>query len=167
MTRSARAVQAIGSNPKKDRPKLPSAADRVRGPTAGSLASVRPDGSVLVRWSGQNEPVAAAIAAHLPRQALLDAILARADVLLDFLDGDIGRPVILGLLRHRIDITDERRASFDLDDFTLHAPKNLVLECGESSISLTHTGRITIRGTEIVSESTGAVKLKGAHVELN
>jgi len=109
----------------------------------------------------------AAIAAHVPRKTMLEAIVARAAVLLDFLDGRADRPVILALLRDRIDPESDERTSFDLEDVTLKAPKNLVLECGESSITLSHTGRVTIRGTEVISESTGAVKLKGAYVELN
>lgn len=173
MARSARSLRLVSTSTKSVEaadsasPRALPAPSPTRHPTAGTLASVRADGRVLVRWSGQEEPVEAAIAAHVPRKTMLEAIVARAAVLLDFLDGRADRPVILALLRDRIDPEGDERTSFDLEDVTLKAPKNLVLECGESSITLNHTGRVTIRGTEVVSESTGAVKLKGAYVELN
>lgn len=167
MSRPARAIQLAEMAAPSQQSANSTGSDKIHTPKVGTLRSVHADGRVFVQWAGQREPVAALIAVDVSKEVLLGAILERMNVLLDFVDGDAEKPVILGLIRSRIDMLDNRRTSFDLEDVTLRAPKNLILQCGESSITLNHTGRLTIRGTEVVSESTGAVKLKGAYVELN
>jgi len=42
-----------------------------------------------------------------------------------------------------------------------------VLRCGKASVVLRKDGRVTVKGTHIVSASTGPHKIKGASVELN
>src|SRR6185369_4810005 len=114
------------------------------------------EGRVLARFGDAAEAIPVSLAIHVPRRVLLDAIAAGAAVLVDFIDGDAAQPVVTGLLRDRIDASADDHTALDLEDVTLHAPRSLSLTCGESSITLTHTGRVTIRGTEVVSESTGA-----------
>jgi hypothetical protein len=138
-----------------------------RTPTRGILVGLTVEGRLLARWTGNEEPGVVSFAVHLARRVLLEAVARQAAVLIDFVDGDPDQPVLVGLLRDRLDDVDDGLGTLELEDVTLRAPSSLSLECGQSSITLTHSGRVTIRGTEVVSESTGAVKLKGAYVELN
>lgn len=43
----------------------------------------------------------------------------------------------------------------------------LTLRCGAASITLTRSGKILLRGTHIVSRSSGENKIKGASIQLN
>ena len=49
----------------------------------------------------------------------------------------------------------------------LAAEKEIVLRCGEASITLTRAGKVLIRGTYVVSRSTGANCVRGATIQLN
>jgi hypothetical protein len=42
-----------------------------------------------------------------------------------------------------------------------------VLRCGEASITLTKAGKILIRGTYVLSRSSGVNMVKGATIHLN
>jgi hypothetical protein len=141
-------------------------ATRARAPVRGTLEDITPEGFVLVSWGGATK-VRAAIAADASHQALLRAIEARAPVLLEFLDGDPAQPVIIGLLRDRldVDVADPRVVTEHLIE--LSASHELSLRCGESAVELHQDGRVVIRGTDIQSVSTGTNAIKGAYVELN
>jgi hypothetical protein len=45
--------------------------------------------------------------------------------------------------------------------------REVVLRCGPASIRLTPDGRVTIRGTRILSRADGPNRVQGASVELN
>jgi len=47
------------------------------------------------------------------------------------------------------------------------AKKEIVLRCGKASITLTKAGKVMIKGTYVVSRSSGANKIKGASIALN
>ncbi|SAL29050.1 hypothetical protein AWB67_01230 [Caballeronia terrestris] len=47
------------------------------------------------------------------------------------------------------------------------ASDEVVLSCGKASITLTKAGRIVIQGAYVLSRSTGAIKIKGALVDIN
>ena len=49
----------------------------------------------------------------------------------------------------------------------LTAGREIVLRCGEASITLTRAGKVLIRGTYILTRSSGANRIKGAAVEIN
>jgi hypothetical protein len=49
----------------------------------------------------------------------------------------------------------------------LTAEREMVLRCGEASITLTRAGKVIIKGAYIVSRSTGYNKIKGAAVDIN
>lgn len=138
-----------------------------RGPVRGRLAGCTPEGYVLVRWGSRDVPPCRAwLASHVNHRALLDAIKRSAEALIDFIDGDPKQPVILALLCDRLG----KHAGLSAPEephLTLRAGENLSLECGQSSITLTREGRVSIRGTLVHSESSGPVKIKGAYVEVN
>lgn len=49
----------------------------------------------------------------------------------------------------------------------IRARDTLTLRCGKASITLTADGRVTIRGTDILTRAEGANRVQGASVQLN
>ncbi len=47
------------------------------------------------------------------------------------------------------------------------AEREIVLRCGEASLTLTRAGKVLIKGKYIVSRSSGYNKIKGAAVDIN
>ena len=63
--------------------------------------------------------------------------------------------------------SQQLQAKIDGDHVTLTAEKEIVLQCGKSSITLTKAGKIIIRGEYLLSRSTGVNKIKGGSVQIN
>jgi hypothetical protein len=137
-----------------------------RGPVRGTLDGITAEGFILVRWR-EGEARAAMLALAASHRALLDAVEQHAPVLLDFLDGDPEQPVILGLLRDRLDVDARDPAVVTEARIELSASRQLLLRCGESAVELHDDGRVVIRGTDVQSISSGSNKLTGASVDIN
>jgi len=89
------------------------------------------------------------------------------EVALMFEDGDPSRPIILGLMEAS-DI-DRQPVAVTRDDERLvfRADREIVLQCGKASITLTRAGKVVIRGTYLLSRSSGVNLVKGGIVHLN
>jgi hypothetical protein len=85
-----------------------------------------------------------------------------ARVVLAFIDGDEDQPVILGL----IDAPPAAPAR-EPEVLRIASGRELVIECGKAKIALRADGRVEIRGTHLVSRSSGPNKVKGATVHIN
>lgn len=72
------------------------------------------------------------------------------------------QPLILGLIQPPLPEVEA-----DGEKLVLTARRELTLRCGKASIHLTADGRVTIRGTEVLSRSDGPNRLQGASVQLN
>ena len=55
----------------------------------------------------------------------------------------------------------------ELVDDQVVADEEIVLSCGESSITLTRAGKILIRGKYVLSRSSGVNRIKGGSIQLN
>jgi hypothetical protein len=94
-------------------------------------------------------------------------------VVLLFEEGDPRRPIVVGVVRETraVTIAGERgeSVSAQIDDvrLVLSAEREIVLRCGDASITLTCAGKVLIKGTHIVSRSSGCNKIKGAAVDIN
>jgi hypothetical protein len=99
-------------------------------------------------------------------------------VVVVFEEGDPAFPIIVGWVYDRI--VDESRqvshvtvnnsvpeALIDGDRIVLRSEREIVLECGRSSIVLTKDGKVVIKGTHLVSRSAGPNKIKGSTVNIN
>lgn len=53
------------------------------------------------------------------------------------------------------------------DELVLTARNRIVLQCGQSSITLHANGKVVIRGEYILSAAEGTNRLAGGHIELN
>ena len=96
-----------------------------------------------------------------------------ADVVVLFEQGDVRRPIIVGVLqdpRERPPASSpEGLVSAQVDDqrVELTAEREIVLKCGAASITLTRAGKVIIKGAYILSRSSGYNKIKGAAVDIN
>lgn len=71
-------------------------------------------------------------------------------------------PLILGLIQPLLPEVEK-----DGETLILEARQEMILRCGAASISMTADGRVTIRGTQLLSRSEGANRVQGATVQLN
>ena len=103
---------------------------------------------------------------------------AGKEVLISFDHGMLSFPVITGkvqTLSHEpndIEVSMSSATDFGLsldkkDKLVFKAEKEIVLECGKSSITLTKAGKVLIKGAYVLSRSTGANRIKGGSVQLN
>lgn len=72
------------------------------------------------------------------------------------------QPLILGLLQ-----PPAAEVEADGETLVLEARREVTLRCGKASIHLTADGRVTIRGTQVLSRSDGPNRVQGASVQLN
>jgi hypothetical protein len=89
-------------------------------------------------------------------------------------ENDFRRPIIIGVLQERQAApvhADSQRHSLpvQVDDqrHVLSAEREIVLRCGDASITLTRAGKILIRGAYVSSSSSGVNRIKGGSVQIN
>lgn len=97
-----------------------------------------------------------------------------ASVVVVFDGGDVRRPLILGVLQDTIarssrapDAVHGTAVIADDERQEITAEREIVLRCGDASITLTRAGKVIIKGNYILSRSTGYNKIKGAAIDLN
>ena len=93
-------------------------------------------------------------------------------VALVFEHGDARRPIILGVLQDQRAATGDAPSpsvsiQADEERFVVSAEREIVLRCGDASITLTRAGKVLIKGTYVLSRSSGYNKIKGAAVDIN
>lgn len=94
------------------------------------------------------------------------------EVALLFEREDPARPVVFGVLRGRAGWPLPDRpavvdVSADGERLVVSAKRQLVLQCGKASITLTHAGKVLIRGEYVESRASGTNRLKGGSVQIN
>jgi hypothetical protein len=103
---------------------------------------------------------------------------ANSQVVITFEQGDPELPIITGVMRSPIDeIVDETQldpgrmatldVKFDKRHLILDATEEIILRCGKGSITIHRDGKIIIKGTQLVSKSSGSNKIKGSAVQIN
>lgn len=102
--------------------------------------------------------------------------LQGSDVLVLFEGGDSGRPIAVAVLHVagagkadpdvEIDHTT-LRTIVDDEQVVLNARRKIELRCGKGSITITPDGKIVLRGTHLLSRSSGPLRIKGGHVDIN
>ena len=137
----------------------------------GVLAGIDNNGVALVVFPGSHSEIG------LPARAtvLLSGGDVGREVALLFEAGDANRPLIIGRIQGRAPVvkTTEQTDTTSLDvkvdgeSVTLSAKKDITLKCGKASITLTKAGKILIRGSYLLSRSSGANRIKGGSVQLN
>ena len=145
-------------------------------PRIGRLASPGPAGEILVEYEGSTR-VARSVSG-VSRGELMRPENRGREVLLLFEVGDSNRPIIIGLMEEPLDslVSMEMSPSsanqpddlrVDGKRVTIEAAEEIVLKCGPGSITLRKDGKIIIKGTHLLSRSSGANRIKGARVDIN
>jgi hypothetical protein len=94
------------------------------------------------------------------------ASLAGASVLMVFEDANPFRPIILGPLFDRIS-SFPKTPSQSPNNAMVEAQEEILLRCGESSLSMKKDGKIVLKGRTIVSRASRTNKMRGALVAIN
>jgi Domain of unknown function (DUF6484) len=137
---------------------------RLEGVVIGALVGLADDGVPLVDFSGNPEdsPVAARTIAVVGHEDV------GREVALLFEGGEAAKPVLIGLMAQP---QPQRPATVSVDRdgerLELTAQREIVLRCGDASITLTRAGKVLIRGTYVSSHSKGVNKIKGGAVHIN
>jgi hypothetical protein len=109
---------------------------------------------------------------------LRQAMIGR-EVLVVFDGGDTQAPVIVGVLepqglREQSAVVESVESVepgvtvlADGERHVITAEREIVLRCGDASITLTRAGRVIIKGRHILSRSAGYNKIKGAAIDIN
>ena len=151
----------------------------------GAVEGIRQDGAPLVTYpeSPASQPLAAVSTLSITHQHV------GRQVALLFAQGDPLQPVIMGLIHSPLNALIE---SFELNLKTSDVPTGeeapallmdvvnvdgkrvviegedeVVLRCGEASITLTKAGKILIRGKYLLSRSSGVNRIMGGAVQVN
>jgi hypothetical protein len=132
----------------------------------GVLTGFNDAGDALVDFL--NNPSGTAVPATTATP--LDSTDIGREAVLVFEDGDPNRPILLGILRPP-GIPEERLAnvaiSADGKRLSITADHEIVLRCGQASVTLTRAGKILIRGAYLLSRSSGVNRIKGGSVQIN
>lgn len=107
-------------------------------------------------------------------------------VALMFLERDLNRPLILGVVHNPlfsilelspeevqpVEETETRHSGLLVDGepvekLSLEGKQEVVLKCGDASITLTQNGKILLRGKYVVSRSSGVNRILGGSVQVN
>jgi hypothetical protein len=97
-----------------------------------------------------------------------------ATVVVLFEGADVRRPIVIGVLQDPRSTlqpapvpTPLVSAQVDDQRIVLTAEREIVMRCGEASITLTRAGKVLIKGKYVLSGSSGYNKIKGAVVDIN
>jgi hypothetical protein len=156
-------------------PREPGPPRRIAGVVIGTLVDLDSSGGGQVAYPGSG--------CWWPLTARSTVPLGRAEVgrsvALLFEEGDPDRPVVMGLVQppseapagaHPGAPAEGQRGlqvQVDGERVVFTAQKELVLRCGEASITLTRAGKVLIRGAYVLSRSSGVNKIKGGSVRIN
>jgi hypothetical protein len=131
------------------------------GVTVGVLLAISGSGEPLIVVPHCQEPLAARTLLALSEQHI------GRDVVLMFENGNPEKPIIMGVLRDKNEQLKPRTAELDGDRLLFTANHEIVLRCGEASITLTRAGKVIIRGQYVLSRAAGMNRIKGGVVHIN
>lgn len=154
----------------------------ILGSRSGWLVGRDASGSLLVDFEGNIAgPIAARLAVSLDAQAIQAAVSSRQKVVLLFENGDPRLPFIMGIIQELsptplIDALLEEQTSAGRPPFEarvdgqrvlIEGRDEIVLKCGEASITLRRDGRVVVKGKAVETRATGINRIKGGAVEIN
>lgn len=169
MTKVKVKTNAATASPPKVKPAAPEVyctIGLVIGTTSASSATAAATCLVTYPENPSNEAQSALVLSHVP------TVLPGQSVLLQFIQADLSRPVVLGVLGvYSAALPDAPAPTVEVQlqdqTLTLLAQKRLVLRCGKASIVLQEDGSIEIRGTDLTSRASGQNAVRGASITLN
>jgi hypothetical protein len=138
----------------------PLLASRIDGVVVARLVALDPSGAPRVMFAGAaREGVTARAVVSLKPEDV------GREVALMFEGGDPQRPLVMGCMVSPV--VQAAEGSVDGERVEINAEREIVLRCGESSITLTRAGKILICGAYVLTRATGVNRVQGASVEIN
>ena len=142
--------------------------DRIDGIVIGTLTE-SPSGGLLVEY-----PQSAGLRSFVSTVSVRSGDVGR-QVALAFESGDPTQPIVLGLIQpspvvaepEAPDDAQKVNVQADGETLTLTADREITLKCGRASLTLTRAGKVLLRGTYLLSRSSGVNKIKGGSVQIN
>jgi hypothetical protein len=146
-------------------------------PCIGRLAGVNNQNDILVEYEGSG-PKAARMIAALNKKDLAREEQRGREVLLVFDQGDLQRPIIIGLMENPLEdlvafqlsaeeVKEVKDILIDGKQITIEAESEILLKCGKGSILIRKDGKIILKGTDLLSRSSGRQRIKGSSVSIN
>lgn len=150
-------------------------------PAGHPAASACSTGVTVARFHGfdlDDQPLVAGLP-QLPHEVVaarstvaLRREMIGCDAVVVFEAGDPYRPIVVGVVqsrRNEVSADVPRKVAIEADGerYVVSAEREIVLRCGEASITLTRAGKVIIKGNYILSRSTGYNKIKGAAIDIN
>jgi uncharacterized protein DUF6484 len=144
----------------------------------GRVVRLSPAGAFVLVPGITPEPTLARRVRSVSEEDLRGALAQGEPVLLAFEGGDPSRPVIRGIvttesatpnLDHLLAPSVRLPAEVRVDGarVVIEGEQEVVLNCGKASITLRRDGKVVVRGTEIVTQADGRLRLRGGKVEVN
>jgi hypothetical protein len=152
---------------------------KIDGIVIARLASLREGGELAITLPWSREPIAARSMAAIGEGDL------GGEVAVLFEGGDPRRPVVMGRMHVAAPAAERATPSTpeaspakaaptpspdveaDGERLVFSAEKEIVLRCGQSSITLTRAGKILIRGAYVLTRSSGVNRIQGGSVQIN
>jgi hypothetical protein len=159
----------------------PPAATSVR---VGCLAPGSKPGILLVEFEGNTAgPVPARSMVSLDEQALKDAVATRRPAVLLFENQDPARPIVVGMMapdpgaellgsllrapKPGAPPAKPTEARVDGKRVVLEGDQEVVLRCGDASITLRRDGKVIVRGAYVETTAKGLNRIRGGSVKIN
>ncbi|WNZ64187.1 DUF6484 domain-containing protein [Myxococcus sp. MxC21-1] len=159
--------------------------ERIWGSRLGWLTGVDDNGRFLVDFGGNTEgPLPAKRTINLTSEAVRAAVATRQFAVLLFEDGDPRLPLVIGLeqghsstplldvMLDTVGIEPEpvpapTEARVDGQRVEIEGKDEIVLRCGQASITMRSNGKVVIRGVYVETQSSGVNRIKGGSVQVN
>jgi len=130
----------------------------------GRVVAVGKNGAPVVTFAGSpgDKPMTAQATAPY------DLVPVGSSVALLFLDNDRARPLALGVVTPAEDAPPPEPVPAQPEEtLTLTATREIVLQCGRASLTLTRAGKVLVRGAYLSLRSSGMQRITGASVQIN
>lgn len=98
-------------------------------------------------------------------------------VLLLFENGDESLPIVVGILREQFGVPasspsapalrTRQQIVVDVESLLVNASQEIVFRCGEGSVTIQRDGSVVVRGTKVLSRSSGMNRMQGGAVRIN
>ncbi|NMO19245.1 hypothetical protein HPC49_16495 [Pyxidicoccus fallax] len=157
--------------------------ERIWGSRLGWLTGMDAEGRLLVDFGGNPEgPLPAKRTLHLTPELVRNAVATRQSAVLLFEDGDPRLPLVIGL-EHEASPTplldamleetgttpapEPTEALVDGQRVVIEGKDEVVLRCGQASITLRRNGKVVIRSVYVETQASGVNRIKGGSVQVN
>lgn len=144
----------------------------------GWIAGVTADGRPRVGFPGSDDELPAASTVEATRAELEAAAAHRQPVVLLFDGGAPDRPIVVGFVvtaapREGPHLVEADPAAWpdvaevDGKRVCIEGADEVVLRCGEASITLRRNGKVVVRGAYVETHAKGTNRIKGGSVQIN